>query len=225
MKLRHKLALCIAFGTAQLASAATLMLEAGAKANVANDEMVVMMGIERDGADLASINQAINLALAAALAEAKKITGVKASLASINTSPNWTSQGKPLGWRVHGEIMLTSKELASLGALAGQLGQKLQISSIVFRLSDDARKEAEKRLMRDAAQAFKEKANDASKALGFANYSIKDVGLNQGFQTSTRPMQMRGKSDSLKEFSKASVPTESGESEVIVTFNGSIELK
>lgn len=226
MKPLNKLLAFFSLSAAQLAAAATLTLEASAKADVSNDEMVVVMAIERDGADLASINQAINQALAAAIADAKKVTGVKARLGSINTNPNWTSQGKPSGWRVRGEVVMTSKELAALGALTGQLGQKLQITSIQFRLSDDSRKEAEKRLIRDAAQAFKDKANDASKALGFANYAIKDVGLNQGFQTSIRPMpMMRGKSDMMAASGSAPVPTESGESEVIVTFNGSIELK
>ena len=226
IKLIAGLILSTALSTAQLATAATLTLEASAKSDVSNDEMVVVMAIERDGADLAAINQAINQALSAAIAEAKKVTGVKARLGSINTNPNWTNQGKPAGWRVRGEVVMTSKELAALGALTGQLGQKLQISSIQFRLSDDSRKDAEKRLIRDAAQAFKDKASDASKALGFANYAIKDIGLNQGFQMSVRPMpMMRGKSDMMSSSSSAPAPTESGESEVIVTFNGSIELK
>lgn len=234
MKLLHKVIACraivavfvIATSTAQAVSAATLTLEASAKADVSNDEMVVVMAFERDGADLASINQTVNQALAAAIADAKKVTGIKARLGSINTNPNWTPQGKPSGWRVRGEVVLTSKELAALGTLSGQLGQKLQISSIQFRLSDDSRKDAEKRLIRDAAQAFKDKATDAAKALGFSGYAIKDIGLNQGFQVSVRPMaMMRAKSDMVSMSGNAPVPTESGESEVNVTFNGSVELK
>ena len=233
MKLLHKVvaqtaaaALLTAASVTQAVNAATLTLEASAKADVSNDEMVVVMTIERDGADLASINQTVNQALSAAIADAKKVTGVKARLGSINTNPNWTPQGKPSGWRVRGEVVMTSKELAALGALSGQLGQKLQITSIQFRLSDDSRKDAEKRLIRDAAQAFKDKATDAAKALGFSGYAIKDIGLNQGFQVSVRPMpMMRAKSDMVSMSGSAPVPTESGESEVNVTFNGSVELK
>ena len=230
MKLLHKVinitALTIAIGAAQSISAATLTLEASAKADISNDEMVVVMAFEREGADLASINQAVNQTLSAAIAEAKKVAGVKARLGSINTNPNWTPQGKPSGWRVRGEVVMTSKELAALGTLSGQLGQKLQMTSVQFRLSEDSRKDAEKRLIRDAAQAFKDKASDAAKALGFSSYTIKDIGLNQGFQVSVRPMpMMRAKSDMMSMSSSAPVPTESGESEVVVTFNGSVELK
>lgn len=230
MKLLHKVVTCaslaIALGTALNVSAATLTLEASAKADIANDEMVVVMAFERDGADLASINQTVNQTLSAALAQAKKVAGVKARLGSINTNPNWTPQGKPSGWRVRGEIVLTSKELASLGTLSGQLGQNLQITNIQFRLSDDSRKDAEKRLIRDAAQAFKDKAGDAAKALGFNGFAIKDIGLDQGFQVSVRPMpMMRAKSDMMSVSGSAPVPTEGGESEVKVTFNGSVELK
>ena len=230
MKLLYKvlatLTVIVAVCATQSVSAATLTLEASAKADISNDEMVVVMAFERDGTDLASINQSVNQALAAAIADAKKVVGVKARLGSINTNPNWTSQGKPSGWRVRGEVVMTSKELAALGTLTGQLGQKLQITSIQFRLSDDSRKDAEKRLIRDAAQAFKDKATDAAKAFGYSGYTVKDIGLNQGFQVSVRPMSMmRGKADMVSMSGSAPVPTESGESEVIVTFNGSVDLK
>jgi predicted secreted protein len=203
--------------------AATLTLEASAKAQVNNDEMVVMMAFERDGNDLASINQTVLQALNSGLEEAKKVAQVKARLGNVSTNPNWNAQGRPNGWRVRGEIILTSGNLAGLGKLAGDLSQRLQLGSIQFRLSEETRNQAEKKLIVEAANAFRIRAKEAATALGFNGYAIKDLNLNNGYNVTVRPMAMaRGKMDTM---SSAPVPTDSGDSEVQVTFNGSIDLK
>jgi predicted secreted protein len=208
---------------APLSAAATLTLEASAKAQVNNDEMVVMLAIERDGNDLAALNQAVLQALNSGLDEAKKVAQVKARLGNVSTNPNWNAQGRPSGWKVRGEIVLTSGNLAGLGKLAGDLSQRLQLGSIQFRLSDEARNMAEKKLLLEAANAFRARSKEAATALGFNGYTIKDLNLNNGYNVTVRPMAMaRGKIDTM---SSAPVPTESGDSEVQVTFNGSIDLK
>jgi predicted secreted protein len=208
---------------APLSAAATLTLEASAKTQVNNDEMVVMLAIERDGNDLAALNQAVLQALNSGLDEAKKVAQVKARLGSVSTNPNWNAQGRPSGWKVRGEIILTSGNLAGLGKLAGDLSQRLQLGSIQFRLSDEARNMAEKKLLLEAANAFRARSKEAATALGFNSYTIKDLNLNNGYNVTVRPMAMaRGKMETM---SSAPVPTESGESEVQVTFNGSIDLK
>ncbi len=204
--------------------AATLTLEASAKAQVNNDEMVVQLAIERDGNDLAAINQVVQQALNSGLEEAKKVSQVKARLGNVSTNPNWNAQGRPNGWRVRGEIILTSGNLPGLGKLAGELAQRLQLASIQFRLSEEARNAAEKKLLIEAANAFRSRAKDATAALGFSSYTIKDLNLNNGYNVTVRPMGLaRGKMDAMS--SSAPVPTDSGESEVQVTFNGSVDIK
>jgi predicted secreted protein len=204
--------------------AATLSLEASAKSQVTNDEMVVTLAAERDGQDLAALNQSVLIALNSGLDEAKRVIGVKPKLGSISTQPNYNAQGRPMGWKVRGEIVLTSGNLAGLGKLAGDLSARLQLASIQFRLSDENRSAVEKRLLTEAANAFRSRAKDASTALGFTSYAIKDVQLGNGYQITVRPMM--AKADAIMSArSSAPVPTDSGESEVTVSFSGTIDLK
>jgi predicted secreted protein len=206
----------------------TLTLDAQAKSLVANDEMQVIFAVERDGNDLSAMNQTVLQALAAAISDAKKVEGVRARMGTVQTNPNWTPQGKPNGWRVRGEVSLSlqnsSQNFASLGNLAGQLAQKLQLSGINFKLSDDARTAAEKQLIKNAAGAFRAKAQDAASALGFKSFDIKELNLNNGNNVIVRqaPMMKAMRSDSM---SAAPVPSEGGDSEVTVTFSGTVNLK
>jgi predicted secreted protein len=206
----------------------TLTLDAQAKSLVANDEMQVIFAVERDGNDLSAMNQTVLQALAAAISDAKKVEGVRARMGTVQTNPNWTPQGKPNGWRVRGEVSLSlqnsSQNFASLGNLAGQLAQKLQLSGINFKLSDEARTAAEKQLIKNAAGAFRAKAQDAASALGYKSFDIKEVNLNNGNNVVIRqaPMMKAMRSDSM---SAAPVPSEGGDSEVTVTFSGTVNLK
>jgi predicted secreted protein len=206
----------------------TLTLDAQAKSLVANDEMQVIFAVERDGNDLSAMNQTVLQALAAAINDAKKVDGVRARMGTVQTNPNWTPQGKPNGWRVRGEVSLSlqnsSQNFASLGNLAGQLAQKLQLSGINFKLSDDARTAAEKQLIKNAAGAFRAKAQDAASALGYKSFDIRDVNLNNGNNIIIRqaPMMKAMRSDSM---TAAPVPSEGGDSEVTVTFSGTVILK
>jgi predicted secreted protein len=206
----------------------TLTLEAQAKSLVANDEMQVIFAVERDGNDLSAMNQTVLQALAAAISDAKKVDGVRARMGTVQTNPNWNPQGKPNGWRVRGEVSLSlqssSQNFTSLGNLSGQLAQKLQLSGINFKLSDDARTAAEKQLIKNAAGAFRAKAQDAAVALGYKSFDIKEVNLNNGNNIIVRqaPMMKAMRSDSM---SSAPVPSEGGDSEVTVTFSGTVNLK
>lgn len=214
--------------TATKDSTPTLTVDAQAKSLVANDEMQVIFAVERDGNDLSAMNQSVLQALAAAISDAKKVEGVRARMGTVQTNPNWTPQGKPNGWRVRGEVSLSlqnsSQNFASLGNLAGQLAQKLQLSGINFKLSDDARNAAEKQLIKNAAGAFRAKAQDAASALGYKSFDIKEVNLHNGNNVIIRqaPMMKAMRSDSM---SAAPVPSEGGDSEVTVTFSGTVNLR
>ena len=203
----------------------TLELEAQSRLQVPNDEMQVLFAIERDGTDLAAMNQAVLQSLNSAIADAKKVDGVKARMGSVYTNPNWTAQGKTNGWKVRGEISLQSKNFSALGNLVGQLSQRLQMSGVQFRLSDDTRVAAEKDLIKSSAASFRAKAQEAAVALGFKSFEIKAVNLNGSGNTVVRPVPMMKAMRSEAMSASAPMPAEGGESEVIVSFSGSVYLK
>ena len=158
------LLLCLS-GAQSVAAAPTLQLDAKASATVANDEMVVVLAVERDGQQLAPINEAVVSQLNAAIAEARRVEGVRARLGSLSTFPSFTREGKANGWRVRGEVVLESRMLQQLSQLTGRLSEKMQLASVMFRLSSERRRIEEDRLLSEAAKSFQDKATQAATAM------------------------------------------------------------
>ncbi len=201
-----------------------LNLDVSVKAKVANDEMLVTFAVEKDGSDLAKVNEQVLQALNAALDDIKKVPNIRGRLESIYTSPSYLQNGKQSGWRVRGELSMRSQDLPAMATLTGQLSQKLQLNGIQFMLSDTARRATEKKLLNEAAQSFKGKAVDATAAFGFSKHRLLELNLGNNTNMVIRPMaaNVRGK---LEMSAASSAPIEGGDSEVVLTVSGSIEMQ
>jgi len=207
-------------------STPTLQLDAMASATIANDEMVVVLAIDRDGQQLAPINEAVVSQLNAAIAEARRVDGVRARLGSLSTYPNVTREGKPNGWRVRGELVLESRNLPQLSQHTGRLSEKMQLASVAFRLSSERRRAEEDRLLAEAAKSFQNKASQAATAFGFKSYQIRELSLRPGGNFQPRPVYMGRSADAMPMAASAPppVPTDGGESEVVVSVSGTVDL-
>jgi predicted secreted protein len=93
---------------------------------------------------------------------------------------------------------------------------------VSFRLSAERRQAEEKRLVAEAARAFRARAAEAAQAFGFAGYELKELTLRSGGAApGPRPMVA-----ARAEMAAAPpVPAEGGDSEVVVGVGGSVELK
>ena len=213
-------------GAQSVAAAPTQQLDAKASATVANDEMVVVLAVERDGQQLAPINEAVVSQLNAAIAEARRVEGVRARLGSLSTFPSFTREGKANGWRVRGEVVLESRMLQQLSQLTGRLSEKMQLASVMFRLSSERRRIEEDRLLSEAAKSFQDKATQAATAFGFKSYQIRDLSLRPGGNFQPRPVYMGRSADAMPMAASAPppVPTDGGESEVVVSVSGTVDL-
>jgi predicted secreted protein len=201
-----------------------LALDAQARAAVANDEMLVTLAFERDGAQVGPLNDAVLSQLNAAIAEAKRVEGVKARLGAVYTQPNFTREGKTQGWRVRGEIVLESTQMPALAQLGARLGERMQLTGVQFRLSSERRQVEEKRLIAEAARAFRARAADAAAAFGFAGYELKELALRSG-GNAPGPRPMAAMARGGPDVAAAPLPTEGGDSDVVVGVSGSVELK
>jgi predicted secreted protein len=202
----------------------SLVLDAQARAEVANDEMVLVLAAERDGPQVGPLNDAVLSQLNAAIAEAKGVEGVRARLGSISTQPNYGRDGRPQGWRVRGEVVLVSSRIPALSQLGGRLAERLQVAGVQFRLSTERRRLEESRLLAEAAKAFRARAAEAALAFGFKGYELKELSLRSPGAGVSRPMGMamaRGVPDAPA----APMPAEGGESEVVVVVSGTIVLQ
>ena len=204
-----------------------LTLSADARSQVANDEMLVTLAVERDGTQLAELNAAVVAQLDAALAEAKRVEGVRARLGSIQTMPQFDRSGnRTTGWRVRGEVQLESRDLKALPALAGRLAERMQLVGVAFRLSEPRRRQEESRLLADAARAFGERASDAARAFGFSGYAIRELALGDSNAPAPRPMfRARAEMAQMASAAVMPLPAEGGDSEVVVSVTGTVELR
>lgn len=197
-------------------------LSANAQAQVPADEMVLTLRVQRDGPQLGTLNQAVLNELNRALAQAKTVPGVKARLGALGTSQTFGDKGKPTGWQVSGQVVLESRNMKGLGELSGALAERMQLGQVSFRLSDERRKDEQAALLKQAAEAFRSQAQAAASALGYSQYTLKEVNISQGGGIRP-PMPMYAKAmraDGLA----MEVPSEGGDVDVNVTLSGSVTL-
>ena len=220
------LASAVAMQPALVAAGPVVQLEAEARNQVAHDEMVVELATERRGDQPEALNQDVLRTVEAALARAKGIKGVKARVGNVSTQPEWNNQGQRTGWRVRGSLVLEGQDLKATGALAGELASTLQIASVQFRLTADARHREETRLLQQAADRFNHRALETAKAFGFSKFRIQSLTVNHAAGGPVRPVMaqsmMRAAGDT--EMAKAAIPSDGGEAEVVLTISGTVEL-
>jgi predicted secreted protein len=197
-----------------------LTLDAQARSLVSNDEMVLTLAVERDGPQVGPLNEAVLAELNSAIALAKEVPGLRPRLGSVFTHPMHSRDGKPIGWRVRGEVVLESSQMEALAQLGGRLGERMQLANVQFRLSSERRRAEERRLLGDAARAFQARAGEAANAFGFKSFEMQELSLRAAEEPRPRPMTMM-----RAEAQSAPLPAEGGDSEVVVVVTGTVELK
>ncbi len=209
------------------ATAATpdMHLDAQARSLVDNDLMTVVMAVEAQGPRVQELSQRVLATLQQAAARARALPGIEARVGSVNTQPVWGPKGRTGQWQVRAELTLASTDVAGLGLLASELTADLQIASVNFSLSRARADEVESRLMTQAAEAFKRKAQVMAQALGFKGYAIKSVTLTQsGNPPPPRPVMLRSAVPAA-DAAAVPIPAEGGKTEVVVTMSGAVELR
>ncbi|WP_144640743.1 SIMPL domain-containing protein [Bordetella genomosp. 13] len=202
-----------------------MTLQASASTEVMQDTVRISLSAEVDGPDQPTAGQRLTKALEDAVKRAKGTEGVDVRTGGFNVWPNTDNKGKVTSWRGQGEIVLQSKDFAKASALASKLSDKTAISNIGFMLSREAREAEERKLLTQAAQAFRERAVAASGAFGFSGYRIVRLDLDgagaaQPMARAPAPMMMAKGADA-----RADVPLEAGEVTVTVSVTGTISLQ
>jgi predicted secreted protein len=129
------------------------------------------------------------------------------------------------GWRVRAELVLDSSDFKALSALTGRLGARLAVASVNYVLSTASRKAAEKKLMTEAIAAYRDKAQAAAQAFGYARFRIREVGVNTGGIPMPRPLDARRFAAMAAAAEPAAVPIEAGRATVTVSVSGSVLME
>lgn len=202
-------------------------LQASGSVETQQDLLMITMSTTKDGADAALVQTQLKTALDAALAEAKKVTQpgqLDVRTGAFSLYPRYGRDGKINGWQGSTELVLEGRDFARISATAGKISS-LTLGQVSFALSREARAKVEGEAQAQAIERFKAKAAEISKNFGFGGYTLREVAVNandQGFAPPRgRMVAMEAKSMS----SDAPVPVEAGRSTVVVTVNGSVQLK
>jgi predicted secreted protein len=202
-------------------------LQSSGSVEAQQDLLMITMSTTKDGADAALVQTQLKTALDAALAEAKKVA--QAGQLDVRTGafslyPRYARDGKINGWQGSTELVLEGRDFARISATAGKINT-LTLGQVSFALSREARAKVEGEAQAQAIERFKTKAAEISKNFGFGSYTLREVSVNandQGFAPPRgRMVAMEAKSMS----SDAPVPVEAGRSTVVVTVNGSVQMK
>lgn len=188
--------------------------------SVSNDTMHVTLSTYAEQRDPEILARQINEDMEWALAKAQQVKGVKISTGSYKTWPI-TDKKVTTGWRGQQSLELESKDTGSLARLAGELQDRLQIKSMRFSVSHEKRMAVENRLIGGALDAFKERARIVGDNLQANGYRIVDI--NIGTSGRAPPVMFKASRTLAMEASDA-VAVEGGESEILITVNGTVEL-
>lgn len=208
-------------------SAPELTLQASASSEVKQDTVRITLSAEVEANDQASVGKRLTAALDDVVKRARGAKNVEVRSGGYNVWPNTNSKGKITNWRGQGEIILESTDFEAASALAAKLSDKTAISNIGFFLSREGREAEERKLLSQAAQAFKSRALAAANAFGFSGYRLSKLELGGGGTPAPMPRVMmeaamaKGAADS----GAPGVPLEAGEVTVSVTVAGTIFLQ
>jgi predicted secreted protein len=222
---------CFALATAAVAQApsaappyASVTVSASATTTVANDRLQAYMHAEADNADPAVAASAVNALTAKALARAKSVPSAKVATTSYSTQ-SILERGGASRWRVSQTISIEGSDFAAISRLVTQLQEQegLVLSGMGFTVSNDARRQAEEAIVREALNNWKQRAGQAASGLGFSGWRVGHVSVQTNEPGRAQPMMRAAMA--APQGGTAPVAVEAGTTEVSVNVTGDAILE
>ncbi|NMG42767.1 DUF541 domain-containing protein [Aromatoleum toluvorans] len=201
--------------------ATTVELSADANRPAPNDLAIATLYFQADDRNPASLARQVNSVIAAAVEQAKGYANVKTKSAGTSTFPIYGKEGRRIeGWRMRSEIQLEGRDLPAMTELVGKLQATLALSSLTMQPSPETRKSTADLAAADAIRAFQERARNIAATL---NKSWRLRHLAVAYGGGPRPVFPAARAATFT--AEASpIPVEAGETEIVVTVSGTIEL-
>lgn len=197
----------------------TVSVSASATATLANDRMHAVLRAESESTSAATAAADVNARMARVLARLKAQPSILASTSGYSTDAI-VEKGKPTRWRVMQSIKLESADFASLAAEIGKLQDDgMLLSGLGFALSDASRKAAEDSVTQQAIKAWRQRAQNAAQALGYAAWRAGTVNVQSN--DGPRPyMALRSDMKAMSVASPSPVAVDAGTVDVTVNVSG-----
>ena len=203
-----------------------VQLSASGSVEVQQDLLSISMNTSRDGTDASVVQSQLKAAMDVALAEARAAVQpgqLEVRTGNFSLYPRYGRDGKPAGWQGSAELVLEGRDFVRISSTAGKINT-LTVGSVGFSLSREQRAKVEGDAQGIAIERFKVRAMEIARSFGFSGYTLREVNVNtndQGFAPRPRMAALEAK----VAMADAAVPVEAGKTSVLVTVNGSVQLK
>jgi len=201
----------------------TIELQADALREVANDTLGASLFVELNDANPAALANALNKAANEALRVARDYKSVRVRSGNNQTYPVYAKGNVLQGWRGRAEIRIESRDFEAASGLIGKLQAGMQLGSLTFSVSPEARRQTENDLIAEAIAVFKARAEIVRGALAGRGYKIVHLNVNSGSSAPPPRFPMaRALAAGAPEVAPPNL--EGGVSLVTVTVAGAIEV-
>lgn len=201
----------------------TIDLNAEASRPAANDMVRASVYSESTGNNPAELARRVNQEISGALKVIKTKSAVSVKSGQQSTYPVYGQGQKIESWRMRSELILESKELATVSELIAKLQQmRLALGSVNQLPSPEIRRQVEDETTRDAIRAFQSRAEVVADQLG-KKWKIKHLSIQQGGGM-PMPIMRSSRNAMMAEAAPAPAPLEAGESLLTTTISGQVEL-
>lgn len=198
-------------------------LQAEVTREVANDRISATLYAEAQDAVPAALQGTLNRIAAEALHTATGFKDVRAHTGAIQTYPVYDRDNKLSAWRGRTELRLESRDFAATAKLIARLQSSMQLGGVVFGVSPELRRQTERELLQEVVQAFRERADVLTHALGGKRYRLRTLAVQTGAGVSPRPlMALRA---ARADAEPAAPVLEAGTSRIDVGASGTIEVE
>jgi predicted secreted protein len=201
----------------------TIELQAEAQREVANDTLSASLFVELNDANPAALANAINKAANEALRLARDYKSVRVRSGNNQTYPVYAKGNILQGWRGRAEIRIESRDFEAASGLIGKLQAGMQLGSLSFSVSPEARRQTENELIAEAIGAFKARAEIVRGTLASRGYKILRLNVNSG-SSAPPPRFAMARALAAGAPEVAAPNLEGGVSLVTVTVGGAIEV-
>ena len=190
--------------------------------DVANDTLVAVLAVQRDGSSARQLATEVNQVMAWALGRAKEAPAIKVQTLDYQTNPIY-QKNVVTGWRVSQSLRLEGRDTAAVSDMVGVLQERLNLQQVAYEVSRERRKEVEDRLIGEAIAAFQARAKRVAADLQRRTFRLVQMDVSSGpapmpvFRQRAMPMAMA-------EAAAAPPAIEAGTQTITIGVSGEIEL-
>jgi predicted secreted protein len=191
---------------------------------VENDWVSAVIGVTHEDTDPARLADRINVDMSWALKTAQARRGIRVRSGGYRTFPVEDPKRAQLRrWRGSQDLIVEGADAKLVSDLLGELQSRLQLRSIVFRVSPEQSRAVEAELVDETLDAFRARAEGVRAKLGARGWKIVHIQVETPGGPPVTPMRIRAMG--MAEAAVAPPALEGGTSTLRVAANATIELE